>query len=118
MNGGFKNGDGGKKRKQKAIIEFLCDAERTGLEHLPTPEDPYEEAKEKRAAEDKDLPEKSGEEKPDDQQPSLEFLRYDTDGTDADVLRLRWRTKYACASETPQAEHWGLFTWFLIMYVS
>jgi len=115
MNGGFKNGDGGKKRKQKAIVEFLCDAGRTGLEHLPTPEDPYEEAKKKRVVEDKDSPDNSGEEKPDDNQPSLEFLRYDTDGTDADVLRLRWRTKYACPGENPQAEHWGLFTWFLII---
>jgi hypothetical protein len=112
MNGGFKNIDSGKTRPQKAIVEFICDRARTGLEHLPTPEDPYEEGKDKRAEEDGG---DGGE--GDDGTPSLEFVRYDTDGKDADVLRLRWRTKYACEDTSPVAEHWGLFTWFLIMYV-
>lgn len=107
INGGFKKVDG-KPRAQKAFIEFLCDKSRTGLEHLPNPEDPYEEVKDKRA---------EGDAEEDDGQPSLEFVRYDTDAPDVDVLRLRWRTQHACENAIPPTEHWGLFTWFLIMYV-
>ena len=40
-------------------------------------------------------------------------------GGEADVLRLEWRTKYACESvegEGPgKRGSWGFFTWFLIM---
>lgn len=107
INGGFKSGESGKKRDQKAIIEFLCDRERTGLENLPNPENPYEDVKDKRA----------DDENPDDGTPSLEFRRYDTDGSDVDVLRLRWRTQYACEDGRPATQRWGFFTWFLIMYV-
>lgn len=109
LNGGFKKVDEKKSRPQKAFIEFLCDPSRTGLEHLPNPEDPYEEVKEKRA---------EGDAEEDDGTPSLEFVRYDTDAPDVDVLRLRWRTQHACENAIPPTEHWGLFTWFLIMYVS
>jgi hypothetical protein len=107
INGGFKKGeDGGKKRPQKAIIEFLCDKSRTGLENLPNPEDQYDEVEKREEGEAEN-----------DGTPSLEYVRYDTDGKDADVLRLRWRTKYACESDTPPGEHWGFLTWFIIMYV-
>jgi autophagy-related protein 27 len=110
MNGGFKKADNGKSRSQKAIVEFLCDKSRTGLENLPKPEDPYEDVKDKR--------EEEGDEKEeDDGTPSLEFMQYDTDGKDSDILRLQWRTKYACEDAIPVVEHWGFFTWFLIMYV-
>ena len=108
MNGGFRKAESGKSRPQKAIIEFLCDKSRTGLENLPKPEDPYEEVKDKREGD---------KEEEDDGSPSLKFVRYDTDGKDADVLRLQWKTKYACEDANPVVEHWGFFTWFLIMYV-
>lgn len=126
INGGFKKIEGGKTRPQKAIVEFLCDRSRTGLENLPHPKNPYEEVKEKRedskdgkdgkdSKDDKDG--KDGKDG-DDGTPSLEFVRYDTDGKDADVLRLKWRTQYACEDIRSEGEHWGLFTWFLIMYVA
>lgn len=114
INGGFKKIEGKKPRPQKAIIEFLCDKSRSGLENLPHPKNSYGEAKEKEKREeeeeDKDKPK-------DDGTPSLEFVRYDTDGKDVDVLRLKWMTQYACEDSGPPGEHWGLFTWFLIMYV-
>jgi hypothetical protein len=122
MNGGFKKTESGKKRSQKAIVEFLCDKSRTGLEHLPTPRDPYEESKDKRAdkdaGDDTDEGGDKGEGSEDDGKPSLQFVRYETDGKDVDVLRLLWKTKYACEDASPLVEHWGIFTWFLIMYAS
>jgi len=122
MNGGFKKTESKKPRPQKAIIEFLCDKSRTGLENLPTPKDPYEEGKEKREEGNKEGDDKEGEEDgnkegEDDESPSLEFVRYETEGKDADILRLRWRTKHACEDAIPPVDRWGFFTWFLIMYV-
>ncbi|KAH8599508.1 autophagy-related protein 27-domain-containing protein [Bisporella sp. PMI_857] len=108
IHGGFKT-ENGKKRPQKAIIEFICDKERTGLENLPSPEDQYDEAKDKReeaAADDKTT-------------PSLQFVGYAL-GDDLDVLRLNWRTQYACEDSKKEqdqenGQHWGFFTWFIIV---
>jgi len=109
MNGGFKKADDGTTRKQKAIIEFICDKSRTGLEYLPNPEDQYEEVKDKR------------EEAANDTTPSLTFVRYGAED-DADVLRLKWRTKHACEDskreqDAEKGQRWGFFTWFIIVYV-
>lgn len=126
MNGGFKKTESKKSRPQKAIVEFLCDKSRTGLENLPIPKDPYEEGKKKREGnkegDDKEGDDKEGEEDgnkegEDDGSPSLEFVRYETEGKDADILRLRWKTKHACEDAIPPVDRWGFFTWFLIMYV-
>lgn len=54
---------------------------------------------------------------------SLKFLSYKSEGEGKnaiDVLRLNWRTKYACEDEiektpTSSSNHWGFFTWFIIM---
>jgi len=75
MNGGFF-GTGKEKRSQKAIVEFLCDKSRTGLENLWTPEedDRYDEGKDKRKEkhdkEDDDDDEDAG---ADDKTPSRIF---------------------------------------------
>lgn len=102
MNGGFKT-ENGKKKLQKAVVEFECDESRTGLENLPDPEDTY--------------PEKMKRE--DDGTPSLEFFTYKEED-EVDVLRLKWRTKYACESskeeqDKERGQHWGFFTWFIII---
>ncbi|CAG8973326.1 hypothetical protein HYALB_00000089 [Hymenoscyphus albidus] len=96
------------KRKQKAIIEFICDKARTGLEGLISERDLYEESLTKR--EDAATT------------PSLIFESYAADKSDAsiDVLRLTWKTKEACedAKEQKDAEnrsHWGFFTWFVLI---
>lgn len=109
INGGFKlvNKD---RRKQKAIINFVCDKSRTGLENLPDAlQDQYTEDKLKRDGEDAV-----------DGTPSLEFLQYkEEDGVD--VLRLKWRTSHACedakeGEDKKKSQSWGFFTWFIIMY--
>jgi len=111
LHGGFKE-ENKKKQKQKAIVEFICDKTRTGLENLPKPEDQYEDVKEKR----------DGENQPEgeDKTPSLEFQSYATED-DIGVLRLNWRTQFACENskaeqDAEKGEHWGIFTWFIIVY--
>lgn len=139
MNGGWTTVDG-KKRPQKAIIEFLCDATRTGNENLFDPEDKYEKRMVAREEDEKDKEgddkkdgegdgkkddekdgKKDGDEEDDSKSSSLKFLRYDTSGENEDVLRLQWRTKYACEHVEeadpvdPAKKSWGFFTWFIIM---
>lgn len=112
MNGGFRKLESG-KRNQKAIIEFICDQERTGLENLYDPGDKYEDKakrEEDDGAEDKDRKDSS----------SLQYVGYDQSGTDVDILRLSWRTKEACKGskdqqDAEQAGHWGFFTWFILI---
>ncbi len=104
-------------RKQKAVIEFICDERRTGLEG--------EEDGDKRRRRDEDE-EKGQESREDDddeekEKRSLRFLSYGA-VDDIDVLRLEWLTKYACedaqrgGSDENGSRHWGFFTWFIIMY--
>jgi hypothetical protein len=105
-------------KPHKAIIEFLCDRNVTGNEG-------FEDAKEKRLVsraegedgdEDITLPDL-------DKGKSIEFVSFKTEGEDqTKVLRLKWRTKYACegAEAAPPPPHkksssWGFFTWSLIM---
>jgi hypothetical protein len=103
-------------KPHKAIVEFLCDAKLTGNEG-------FEDVKEKRAEGGED---NGGDEDitlPDlDKGKSIEFVSFKTEGEDqTKVLRLRWKTKYACegAEAAPAApkksSSWGFFTWFLIM---
>ena len=105
INGGVKKVEGKKDRKQKAFVEFICDHDLEGDEHLWTPEDEYE-------GED---PEKGS-----PGEPSLKFIDYDTKGEDEDVLYLLWKTRHACEAtkreeDEAKKNHWGFFTWFIIM---
>ncbi|KAG4440330.1 hypothetical protein IFR05_004182 [Cadophora sp. M221] len=118
MNGGWTTVDK-KKRPQKAIVEFICDKNLEGTENLWDPEDKYEEKIKRAEGDDK----KEGEpEKDVSKEPSLKFLRYDVSGDSEDVLRLEWRSKYACEDSinNPDPEEkkpgsWGFFTWFIII---
>lgn len=100
LNGGYYD-----KRKQKAIVEFICDAERTGLETDFEPEDKYE----------------GGDEKSEKGSPSLTFVKHEkyVPDTEVDTLWLEWRTKYACedqqGDDAATSGRWGFFTWLLIM---
>lgn len=118
MNGGtHKVGD--VKRPQRVVVEFLCDKTRVGDENIWDPEDKYD--KEKRAEGDETDRPKEGEPEDATKEPSLKFVKYDTTGKDMDILRLEWRTKYACRDAEEQEpkpnNSWGFFTWFIIMYV-
>ncbi|KAM0480322.1 hypothetical protein ACHAPX_004153 [Trichoderma viride] len=103
------------RRNQKAVIEFICDPDKTGTEGEWASEDEYEKApKSKRAADDKDdkkdkdKDEKDGDNKDDDGKgdSAVEHqLKNDNAALiwedyakekDFDILRLTWHTKYAC----------------------
>lgn len=128
VHGGFNMVDN-KKKPQKAIVEFLCDKEREGLENLLDPEDKYkspskekrEEGGDKKDDEKKDDDKKDGDSKVDDSKSaSLEFVRFDQSSDEIDVLRLKWRTKYACEDQKEEDDaekkaSWGFFTWFILM---
>jgi len=123
LNGGFhKVADGG-KRKQKAIIEFTCDPDKTGLENLWDPEDKYDDDEKTKKRDDKEDDEKKNANTGyDPEASSLKYVSYKVDATDSntDVLRLEWLTKYACEDNkdkenAAKSSHWGFFTWFILM---
>ncbi|KAL0640157.1 type II membrane protein [Maublancomyces gigas] len=102
LNGGLYD-----KVKQQAVVEFICDLDRTGLEG-----EKGEKETEKRETETETETET---------EKSLKFVSYDTDDKELHVLRLEWKTKYACevvASDPPPdqgSSSWGFFTWFIII---
>lgn len=102
MNGGKYEG-----RKQKAIIEFLCNAKSE------------ERRRDMSAVAEEDGQE--GEEADDEHGGKLKLLSWE-DEEDIKVLRLEWITKYACEDaddgNDSSSGHWGFFTWFILMWVS
>ncbi|KAI3327852.1 autophagy-related protein 27 [Xylariaceae sp. AK1471] len=140
LKGGFRTTKDGIKRKQQAVIDFVCNKDRNGTEGEYDSEDKYDPdgAPEARASpllyrslatraddndEEDDTPSKEvqlGIEK----DPSLVFDRYgvsDSD-TNVDVLHLTWSSKYACESKVDDgsdgkkpSSHWGVFTWIVIL---
>ncbi|KAK3314769.1 autophagy-related protein 27 [Apodospora peruviana] len=123
-------------REQRAVVEFLCDRNRTGLEGEWDSEDKYEpgqaEEKRRRAEEgggdgdDKKPPpedEVGFEErqlKKENAALVWEGYKRSPDGK-MDTLFLKWHTQYACETgvEQPSADeesrHWGFFTWIVIL---
>lgn len=123
---------------QRAIVQFECDPDRTGNEETK-PADGKQSRREegdKDTDKDKDKDEnKGGDEEgkgddngekgdPDDKDPdenkSLRFISY-KDEDNIQVLRLSWRTKYAC-EDVPDEEGspdstkgWGFFGWLFII---
>lgn len=124
----------GQKRAQQAIVEMVCDKDKTGKEgewdpkddkYEPGPEETEEEGsssvtKWKRADGDEGKDPESEHQllKPD---AALIFDSYGPLSEDkkVDVLRLTWYTKYACEGlpedEYPSNQHWGFFTWLVIL---
>lgn len=109
---------------QKAVIEFECDPDRTGLEGLSADEEAGKRSERDLRA-SKDEEEEDDDDEKEDDKASLRFISYGTEGEldkRMDVLRLLWKTKYACetveddkpAEEKP-SNSWGFFTWFIIM---
>lgn len=117
MRGGFHQVDGN-KRFQKAIIEFICDPEKTGLENLYDPEDKYDDKEKKKREEQA---EEGDSRSYDPELSSLQFVSYGEDSGDSsiDTLRLNWFTRHACEDnkekEDAEASHWGFFTWFILI---
>lgn len=121
---------------QRAIIEFVCDKERTGLEGDEgdggkSGNDKDGDKKDEKKDDDKKEEDKKANRRDEgskdqceDSNASLRFCGYKVEelekGNKARTLRLEWRTKRACAdmpSEKPTSSHWGFFGWFFIMYV-
>jgi hypothetical protein len=148
LNGGrFPFDDSKKGVNQRAIVEFVCDKERSGLEHDEKDNSPQEDGDKKNGdkkddgkddKDDKDDKEKNGDDKKEDKlrrrdeennnecednDHSLRFCGYKLETEKKEVkvqtLRLQWRTKYACEDAPPVdgGSHWGFFGWFFIMYV-
>jgi len=117
LHGGVYN-----KRTQVAVIEFQCDHDRTGNEGFDDSKDKRSSSRRARAAEaDGELKGKDGEKE--DDAKSLKFVSYGPSDDKTDVLRLDWRTKYACEDFEGDEDdeggskdsHWGFFTWFIIL---
>lgn len=115
---------------QRAIIEFVCDTERTGLEGDEKDdgeheEDPKDDDKKDDGKKEQKLRRREDDNgKCQDSKSSLRFCGYakETPKKDSVVqtLRLEWRTKYACENvrDVPsddKSSHWGFFGWFFIM---
>lgn len=121
-------------KDQMAVIEFVCDPERSGLEGDEKDEEgdsPGDDDNKDGDDQDKDGDKKEerrwdlgkkdqgGKGKCSDSDASLRFCGYgpeDDDKTKVDVLRLEWRTKYACKdAPSDSSGSWGFFTWFIII---
>lgn len=118
---------------QRAIVEFVCDKERTGLEgdekdDRTGEDDPKDGDKDKKEKDGDDKKEEklrrredAGKGKCEDNDHSLRFCGYQEEkpakDTSVKTLRLEWRTKYACedAPVDQGSAHWGFFGWFFIM---
>ncbi|KAF2124664.1 autophagy protein-like protein Atg27 [Dothidotthia symphoricarpi CBS 119687] len=118
---------------QRAIVEFVCDKERTGLEgdekddgeHESDPKDDDKGGDDKKGDGKKEEKlrrrEDGGKGKCEDNDHSLRFCGYEEESIAKDknvkTLRLEWRTQYACedAPAEDAGSHWGFFGWFFII---
>lgn len=125
---------------QKMVIELICSKE-SGLDGVNNGDQQVDDmtARWERSDEnehDEVTEEEDDEKSPDDDDEDsgspLQFISYAPQpgkGSDSkktfDVLRIRWRTKYACEDQADKQEDtpgqsssgWGFFTWFIIMFV-
>ncbi|KAH1511588.1 hypothetical protein KXX06_006052 [Aspergillus fumigatus] len=118
-----------KKKDARAVIEFQCDPDRSGLEGLSSVEEEEEEEETRRrlvVREDEgDKNKEKDKEKTDpndgsDPSRSLQFESFGPADDDAYVLKLKWRTRYACDNYVRDrkgdgSSHWGFFTWLIII---
>lgn len=105
--GKYRSSVEGKDKPAAAVIDFKCDPDRSGLEGISTTENTGE--KKKRTDE--------GEEGAKD--ASLQFKGFGPDDDDTYILKLDWRTRYACddyqRGKQNSSSSWGFFTWLIIM---
>jgi len=102
---------------QMAYIEFLCDKDWTGNEG-------FEEESKIESIARREEPEDGGDEEIDlpdlDKGKAISFVGYKMEG-DAKVLRMTWKTKFACEDAVEDSPSggtkagWGFFTWLLII---
>lgn len=124
------------RKKQRAVIDFICDRDVEGTEGEWASEVEYEKDEKEKEKRGEGLAGRGergllgargdglvggfadGEEQLLKEGAALKFVSYgvEPDG-DFEELRLEWRTKYACENtfEDERSAGWGFFTWFLIM---
>ncbi|KAF7180645.1 hypothetical protein CNMCM7691_009936 [Aspergillus felis] len=124
--------DKDKKKKARAVIEFQCDPDRSGLEGLASAENESSEEEEtlrrlvvREDEGDKDKDKDKDKEKTDpndgsDPSRSLQFESFAPAEDDSYELKLKWRTRYACDNYVRDrkgdgSSHWGFFTWLIII---
>ncbi|KAI9711260.1 MAG: hypothetical protein M1820_002247 [Bogoriella megaspora] len=148
LHGGRYPFDDRKGQKQKVFLEMICDMDRNGLEgdlgdgRVPlggqkeedrrefapraTEVDLAEEPDEDNDGNEGDDERDGDEEDDEDTDRSLRWISHRTEGEDKNeigVLRLEWRSKYACENynkgddkdEDDKPKGWGFFTWFIII---
>jgi len=104
------------EHERSAVIDFVCDLERTGLEGSKAV---TKDAPKMKRRDDKKEDDKSS--------ASLKYVSYITDDTKEpkqQTLHLEWRTKQACKENAKteddkgkdSSSSWGFFTWIFIMY--
>jgi hypothetical protein len=117
------------KKNQMAIIEFQCDLDRSGNEGFEAADWKMGEARavsllgtrQGAAGDVASLVKDDSEDEKEDDGKSLSFVSYGSTDEKTDLLRLNWRTKYACEDfeddegDSSNSSHWGFFTWFVIM---
>lgn len=119
---------GGKweNKKQKVIVEFICDRDWEGTEGFEDSKAAeivsYSAMGKREEGDDDNNNGEDDRELPNlDEGKALQFQGYKDEKEDTGVLRLEWKTKYACEdmadapSEGGKKAGWGFFTWFLII---
>lgn len=103
--GKYRSSVEAKEKPAAALIDFKCDPERSGLEGISTTENTGEQRRRAEGEEVKDA--------------SLQFKSFGPDDDEVYILKLDWRTRYACDENQRGGESssssWGFFTWFIIM---
>ncbi|CAI7599573.1 unnamed protein product [Penicillium glandicola] len=118
LEGGSYKGDANdqKTKKASAVIEFQCDHDRSGLEGVHTLSEDLETKERRRRADGEEGGAPSG-----NSSSSLQFKSFGLSDDDTYVLKLDWRTKYACdeyekeKGDAPSSKSWGFFTWLIII---
>ncbi|OOF95464.1 hypothetical protein ASPCADRAFT_207951 [Aspergillus carbonarius ITEM 5010] len=112
-----------KKKDAGAVIEFQCDPDRSGLEGLQTTEDTEAEERRRRRADENNENNNEGNGTIPLGDRSLQFTSFGPADDDSYVLKLNWRTRYACDNYKDEPDqqtgdgssHWGFFTWLIII---
>jgi autophagy-related protein 27 len=130
LHGGKYPWEGKNSKKQEAIIEFICDRDRTGLEGLTEGcsgkgcSDESSKLRKRNPDDDDDDDDDKDDDDVDSPKnvtaPSLKILTYKEDDGGLGILRMEWKTKYACEDskndpDRVETQHWGFFTWLLMM---
>ncbi|KAI9372415.1 autophagy-related protein 27 [Aspergillus egyptiacus] len=117
--GGGKYPVDDKEKDTSAVIDFVCDPERSGLEGLGEEVERLLRAREE-SEDDGEDEDKEPFYDGSDPDRSLQFKGFNQTDDGSYVLNLNWRTRYACddylEDHGSSSGHWGFFTWLIIIF--